>query len=314
MASSTTTKSEDEAASVSQAPSATPEHPPLVDIGINLTHRTFKKYWRNDVRRAIDANVTTMILTGTSVQASRDSLTMARTWYEETGSKNLYATVGVHPHDAKDFVDSSTSETNYELRDEEEPTNTIHCLRELLNDPLAVAVGECGLDFNRNFSSREQQIHVFKEQVKLACELNLPLFVHEREAHEALVQVLDEVEADETVGPIPPIVIHCFTGTRDEALEYIRRGYYLGFTGTICKKERGAPLREIIPELPLENLMVETDAPFMGFTKGKRHSEPADVVGVACQLSEAIGLGMIEVCQRTTETAVRFFRIEAETE
>ena len=136
--------------------------------------------------------------------------------------------------------------------------------------------------------------------------------MHEREAHEALIQVLDEVVsvADGSAAPLPPIVVHCFTGKEEEALEYIRRGYYIGFTGTICKKERGAPLREILPKLPLERLMVETDAPFMGFKKGRRRSEPADVVDVARQLAESVEKSFHEVCETTTHTATQFFRLE----
>jgi TatD family hydrolase len=281
-----------------------PSHPPLVDIGVNLTHASFKKHWREVVQRALDNNVNTLILTGTSVKSSRDCISIARTWHEETGSKNLFVTVGVHPHDAQLFTKSQKRDSQ---EGSEVTTGTIGSLRELLKDPLAVAVGECGLDFNRNFSTREQQIHAFREQVDLACELNLPMFVHGREAHEALIQVLDAVAADETVATLPPIVIHCFTGTREEALEYTRRGYYLGFTGTICKKVRGAPLREFLHELPLDKIMLETDAPFMGFVKGKKDSEPAHVVGVARQLSETIDCDLAEVCQRTTLSATDFF-------
>eukprot|EP00977_Amphora_coffeiformis_P020762 scaffold8471_cov184-Amphora_coffeaeformis.AAC.7 len=135
------------------------------------------------------------------------------------------------------------------------------------------------------------------------------MFVHEREAHDALVQVLDEVQADDSIPSLPPIVVHCFTGTETEALEYIRRGYYIGFTGTICKKERGAPLRDILPKLPLERLMVETVAPFMGFKKGRRGSEPVDVVDVARRLSETIGTPFDVVCETTTASARKFFRL-----
>lgn len=273
-------------------------HPALVDIGINLTNKALYKHWREVVRRAVDENVETMMLTGTSVKTSRACLQLARTWYEETGKKNLFVTVGVHPHEAKSFGGDNDK-------------STVDQLRELLQDEFAVSVGECGLDYNRNFSTREDQLHAFKEQLKLACELQLPIFVHEREAHADLIKVLDEVEADEEISPLPAIVIHCFTGTLEEALEYIRRGYYIGFTGTICKKERGAPLREIIPQLPLDRLMVETDAPWMGFKKGKkRHSEPAHVVDVARQLGETIGSEFEQVCQTTTKTALEFFQIQ----
>ena len=117
----------------------------------------------------------------------------------------------------------------------------------LSNPSLAKAVGECGLDYNRNYSSRKDQMQAFRAQVALAVELKLPLFLHEREAHDDLISVLDEFQlAGDERQQLPPIVVHCFTGTSDEAAEYIQRGYYIGFTGTICKKERGAPLRDIL--------------------------------------------------------------------
>eukprot|EP00984_Skeletonema_dohrnii_P009797 scaffold3771_cov110-Skeletonema_dohrnii-CCMP3373.AAC.1 len=236
----------------------------VVDIGVNLTHRAFRKHWRNVVQRAIDAGVTKLVLTGTYIQGSEECLGLCQTWFEETGAKNLYATVGVHPHDAKTWND----EQSYAQ------------MKTMLSHPLAVAV-------------------------KLAVELNMPLFLHEREAHNELVKVLDEAEA----GSLPPIVVHCFTGTKVEAMEYIQRGYYIGFTGTICKKERGAPLREMLTSIPLERVMVETDAPFMGFKKGRKSSEPADCIEVARKLAETVDMTFSTVCEKTTTNAVDLFQI-----
>jgi len=265
--------------------------PRCVDIGINLSHKTFKKNWRDVVRRAIAANVDTMLLTGTSLKGSQDSLALADVWYKETKVKNLYGTVGVHPHDAKHWN-----------------TSTAEKMRQLLtNNSLAVAVGECGLDYNRNFSTKEEQLRAFRAQVALACELKRPLFVHEREAHGDLMRVLAEF-GDE----LPPVVVHCFTGTREEAMAYIDRGYYLGFTGFICKHERGREVREFLSEIPLERIMIETDAPFMGFVKGKqRHSEPAHVVGVAKKIAEVHkNVSLEEVCRTTTRNVIQFFGLD----
>lgn len=227
-----------------------------------------------------------MILTGTSIESSRESLELAQQWLDETGSKNLYCTIGIHPHDAKTWTDSTTSQ-----------------MKELLHHPLAVSVGECGLDYNRNFSSREDQLHAFHEQVKLAIDVNKPLFVHEREAYDDVVKVFDEFDSNS----LPPIVVHCFTGHKDEAMEYIRRGYYIGFTGTICKKDRGAQLRDLLPFIPLDKIMVETDAPFMGFVRGRRNSEPADCSNVAKKISEIMDIPFATVCEVTTSTTNTFF-------
>lgn len=110
-------------------------------------------------------------------------------------------------------------------------------------------------------------------------------------------------------GRLPPLVVHCFTGTAAEAAEYIRRGYYIGFTGTVCKKERGAPLRALLPRIPLDRIMIETDAPYMGFLKTRRSSEPADVVLVAAEIARCLSTDTSAVREATTRNATRFFRL-----
>mmetsp|Transcript_14796 Transcript_14796/g.22412 ORF Transcript_14796/g.22412 Transcript_14796/m.22412 type:complete len:323 (+) Transcript_14796:107-1075(+) len=289
----------------------------VVDIGVNLTHKSFKSNWRKFVRRAIEAGVETIILTGTSLESSRQCLDMAQQWYEETNQPNLFFTVGVHPHQAKtwsgDNIYSNINDDNDDERNSTSTQSSMEEMRRMLQHPLAVAVGECGLDFNRNFSSKSEQRRAFRYQLTLALELNMPLFLHEREAHEEFIQIIDEQLAEERELrgrdlSLPPAVVHCFTGVKKEALCYIDRGYYIGFTGTICKEERGRTLRDIIPELPLEKLMVETDAPFMGF-KGRKPSEPADCVDVARKLSEVIKVPFSTVCKTTTMNAMECFGI-----
>lgn len=141
--------------------------PRVVDIGVNLTHQAFQHRWKEVVHESIEAGVDTLILTGTCLKRSRQCLEMAQEWLDETHVPNLYFTVGVHPHDAKTWDDETTESA----------------MKELLLRPLAVAVGECGLDYNRNYSSKEDQRHAFASQVKLACHCKMPLFLHEREAH-----------------------------------------------------------------------------------------------------------------------------------
>mmetsp|Transcript_30323 Transcript_30323/g.72666 ORF Transcript_30323/g.72666 Transcript_30323/m.72666 type:complete len:295 (+) Transcript_30323:70-954(+) len=291
-------------------------NPTVVDIGINLTNKAFRKHWKAVVQRAIDGGVTKILLTGTSIQSSKANLTMAQEWFEETGQKNLYTTVGIHPHDAKTWQDPPPPPASLEdgesssSEDPKKPITTLEEMREMLKHPLAVAVGECGLDYNRNFSSPASQVHAFQEQLQLAMQLQKPVFVHEREAHADLIRVIDQVKAGLPDVELPPIVVHCFTGTKAEALEYVQRGYYIGFTGTICKKERGKPLRELIPSLPLDKLMVETDAPFMGFKKGRRSSEPADCVDVARKLAETLEIPFETVATATTVNATTFFGLD----
>lgn len=146
-----------------------------VDIGINVTSHELKPKWREIIARAAEANVSSVLLTGTTVKNTEESINIARQWLQESNMQTLCCTAGVHPHHAKLFS-----------------SDTYGLLKELLKDPLVVAVGECGLDFFRNLSSQEQQIYAFREQVRLACETGYPLFVHERDAHDAVVAVLDE--------------------------------------------------------------------------------------------------------------------------
>lgn len=265
--------------------------PRVVDVGVNLAHKAFHNRWKDIVHQSIEAGVDTLVLTGTCLKRSRQCMEMAQEWLDDSKTPNLYFTVGVHPHDAKTW----------------EEQTTVAAMKELLNHPLAVAVGECGLDYNRNYSSKVDQRRAFKGQLELACDCNLPLFLHERDAHCDLVQILDDVAQTRQ---LPPIIVHCFTGTETEALAYIERGYYIGFTGTICKKDRGAPLRALLPKIPLDRMMLETDAPFMGFQKGKRKSSvPADCVDVAKQVATTLEVPFETVCETTTHTAQTFFGI-----
>ena len=320
----------------------------LVDIGINITSKQLKGIWKKIVTRAVDeAGVRTILLTGTSMKSSRESLAIAHEWQDShDGAANLRCTVGVHPHDAKTFdhggggggsgggggagAGSSSGGSGGSSGARAAGGSggggrsatggaggggrgTIAEMRRLLADPLAVAVGECGLDYNRNFSTPSDQVAAFRAQVALAVEMQLPLFVHSRDAHDALIGVLDEFKSGDGVeqdgASLPPVCVHCFTGSLKEAEEYLARGFFIGFTGTICKSQRGAPLRDLLPHVPLDRIMLETDAPWMGFVKGRRSSEPADVVGVAAKVAEVLGVDFEEVCRVTTATANAFFRL-----
>ncbi|XP_015781476.1 uncharacterized protein LOC107359505 [Tetranychus urticae] len=211
----------------------------LVDIGANLTNKKYARDLDGVIQRAKDSGVQKIMVTGTCVQSSQDSLRLTRLY-----PTTLYSTAGVHPHDAKTWTD----ETETFIRDL------------AANNSEVVAIGECGLDFNRNFSPPETQLEVFEKQVQIACDLKKPLFVHEREAHEDMVKILTKYSSR-----LPPTVIHCFTGTIDEAKKYIELGYYIGLTGFLWKDKSDNGVRKTLEEkvIPLDRLMVETDAPFM---------------------------------------------------
>lgn len=207
---------------------------PLIDIGVNLMHRSFHQDREQIVERAAEKGVSPLVITGTSV---RNSTEAAR--YAARYPGQLYATAGVHPHDAK----SCNSQT-------------IAQLKALAVLPQVVAIGECGLDYNRDFSPRDVQREWFAKQIRLAIELQLPLFLHEREAFADFMAILKEQGA-------PKAVVHCFTGTRAELAAYLDMGLYIGITGWICDERRGKHLQQLVRSIPLDRLMIETDAPFL---------------------------------------------------
>ncbi|KAG7390195.1 hypothetical protein PHYPSEUDO_008649 [Phytophthora pseudosyringae] len=271
----------------------------LVDIGANLTSGQFRRDLPQVLRRAKHAGVDTIIITGTSVSESLRAVQLARQ-LAAPSDVALFATVGVHPHDAKGFDERST----------------VAEMRAVItgkDGALVVAVGECGLDFNRDYSPRDAQLKAFRAQVALACELQMPLFIHEREAHEALVEVLHPfVES----GTLPPTVVHCFTGKEEELSKYLAMGLYIGLTGFVCMEPHGLGVRNMVPRILIDRLMVETDAPFMypysaGTQKQKKRArcEPKDIAAVVQTLASCYGITEEEVARATTENASRFFRL-----
>jgi len=210
----------------------------IVDIGANLTNKKFSRDLDQVIQRARDAGVTKIMVTGTSLHSTKEALRLTRLY-----PNTLYSTAGIHPHDAKSWEDDTYRELEAVARAGE-----------------CVAVGECGLDFNRNFSPPDVQISVFEKQVELACKLGKPLFLHERDAHDVMVGILQRY-----LDRLPACVIHCFTGTKEQAAKYLQLGCYIGLTGYLWKDKSENGVRKILEEgaIPLDKLLVETDSPFM---------------------------------------------------
>ncbi len=258
----------------------------MVDIGVNLTHRSFRRDRKEVIERAMAARVRTMILTGTNLKASEEALHLARSCPNQ-----LFATAGVHPHDSRNCTEQTIPE-----------------LRRLAAHDEVVAIGECGLDFNRDFSPRPDQERCFEAQVALAEELQMPLFLHERDAQQRFSEILKQTRKS------VPAVIHCFTGTREESKAYLDLGLHIGITGWICDERRGMHLRELVKEIPLDRLMIETDAPFLlprtMPTKPKDgRNEPAFLPFVLQTVADCLGKTTAEVAETTTKTAKEFFQI-----
>ncbi len=259
----------------------------LVDIGANLTHNNFDDDRDQVIERAEKAGVTRIIVTGSDGESSQDALALAR-----TRPGKLYATAGVHPHHASDYS-PAVRET----------------LADLTREDAVVAVGECGLDYFRNFSSPEDQRSAFESQLELAAESGLPVFLHQRDAHEDFIDILKPL-----IGEISAGVAHCFTGERAALQECLSMGLYIGVTGWICDERRGKTLKEIVADIPLDRLMIETDAPYLLprtlLPKPKtRRNEPGYLTEVLRVVAQAMQESETTVAQATTANAERFFSL-----
>ena len=211
----------------------------LIDIGVNLTHPSFAEQREALLARAYAAGVQQMLLTGTSLVESQHALELCRQLDDK--AEHLFSTAGIHPHDASSWNSDSHAQ-----------------LKALLADPRVRAVGECGLDFNRDFSPRPEQERALEEQLALACELGRPVFLHEREASERLLAILGEFR-----DRLPAAVVHCFTGEKRALYAYLDLDLHIGITGWICDERRGSHLHPLVREIPAGRLMLESDAPYL---------------------------------------------------
>jgi len=260
---------------------------PLIDIGANLTHDSFDEDRGEMMQRASDAGVTRMIVTGSSNQGSQDAVKLAR-----TAPGQLYATAGVHPHHAADFDEIS-----------------VQLISDLASDDAVVAVGECGLDYFRNYSPRQAQLEAFQAQLDIAAETALPVFLHQRDAHDDFVEVLEPM-----LPKLSRAVAHCFTGEGESLREYLEMGLWIGITGWICDERRGAHLHDIVSVIPDDRLLIETDAPYLLprtiQPKPKtRRNEPAFLPEVLRVVAEARAQTEEHAAKITTDNAMHFFNL-----
>lgn len=269
-----------------------PQCPGLIDIGANLTHSAFREDLAQVLARAAGAGVSTIVVTGTSLEASAQAARLAA-----AHPGMLRATVGVHPHHAGDC-----------------DADTIPALRGLAAQPLVVALGECGLDFNRNYSPHPDQERWFVAQLELACELGKPLFLHSRDAHPRLADLVRAYR-----DRLPRAVAHCFTGERDELRAYLDLDLYIGITGWICDERRGLHLRELVREIPRDRLLLETDAPYLTPRDLRpqpkaRRNEPAFLAHILRSVALARGEAPEMLGAATTQNAKRFFELDRDSE
>ena len=252
----------------------------LIDIGANLTHPAFHDDLPQVLQRARDAGVSTIVVTGTTVEESRKALALG-----------LPCTAGVHPHHARE-CDASTIES----------------LKQIAVHPDVVAIGECGLDFNRNYSPHPDQELWFSRQLELGIELNKPLFLHSRDAHPRFSQIVKQFKIEKAVA-------HCFTGGREELRAILDLGLYIGITGWICDERRGRHLLELVREVPRDRLLLETDSPYLTPRDMKpqpkaRRNEPAFLPHILRAVARALGRPAEEIAAETTRNARQLFGID----
>lgn len=251
------------------------------DSHCHLTDDRFADDVEEVVGRAWDAGVERIVVVGDRLESSREALAMAERFH------GLYATAGVHPHHAGEWSDAAARE-----------------LREICLEEPVVALGEIGLDYYYDFSPREAQVEAFLEQAELGRELGLPLVMHCREAYGEFLELVRRHDLASVGG-----VVHCFSGTPAEALELAEMGFFLGVGGVLTFKGNDLG-REAVRGVPLESLVLETDAPYLAPApkRGKRN-EPAWMVRTAERLAELVGMEPRDLARILDENTSRLFRI-----
>ncbi|MBE3576397.1 MAG: TatD family hydrolase [Limnochordales bacterium] len=262
----------------------------LVDTHSHLNDEAFAGDLEEVLRRAVAAGVLQVVVPGFDLPSSRRALALAGGDSGRPGGPQLFAAVGVHPHDARNFGREEEAE-----------------LRRLARTPGVVAIGEVGLDFHYDYSPRPTQQEVFRRQLGLAAELGLPVIVHSREAEEETLAILEAAGVGTPGGP--QVVLHCFLGSRPYAERALAFGCWISLAGPITFKKLQW-LREIATIIPPDKLLVETDAPYLAPEPYRgRRNEPAHVREVAAKLAEVRGLSLAEVAASTTAAARSFFRL-----
>ena len=253
----------------------------LIDSHAHLDMKEFDQDRHQVLDRALKAGIKYIITIGIDLSSSLKALQLADEY------DFLYASVGYHPHNSSDM-------DKYALRE----------LKKLVSEPKTVAWGEIGLDFYRRHSPPERQIEAFRQQLEEAIDSDLPVIIHDRDAHEELLKILQKVGKGELRG-----VIHCFSGDYDLAMTFIEMGYYVSIPGTVTYKN-ALQVQDVASRIPLDRILLETDAPFLAPVpkRGKRN-EPFFVTHTAKKISELRNMDFQEVALQTSENAKRLFNL-----
>lgn len=259
----------------------------MIDIGANLTNKDFAKDLDEVIRVAQQEGVSSILVTGTDIDSSHASRELVLKY-----PNVLYSTVGIHPHHADDAKEDWQDQ-----------------IQKLAASDEVVAIGETGLDYYRDFSSRGAQRRVFVDHLDLASQLDMPLFIHDRNSDGDMLGLLKQHLHS-------PAVVHCFTGTRSELFNYLDLGCFIGITGWVCDERRGKLLASLVKEIPLDRLLIETDAPYLlprtvEPRPKSRRNEPKYLPYVAQKIADLRDQAAEEIGRVTAENAKTLFRLQS---
>ena len=259
----------------------------LFDSHCHLDDRVYDKDFKVVLSRAKSAGVSKIMVVGVDNRSSTRAVALAE------ANPELYASVGFHPHDAKECSKEA-----------------LEFLIKLAKSPKVKAWGEIGLDFNRMYSPREDQEKWLIRQLEVADKLNLPVIFHERDSEGSFLNILKKYLKSDRTG-----VIHCFSGSEPELNQYLALGLYIGVTGILTIKSRGVKLRTLARLIPAERILIETDAPYLTPAPEKnktRRNEPAFVKSVLLKLAEVRGENPDELAEIVWENTCRLYSIQTE--
>lgn len=250
----------------------------IIDAHCHLYYDELASDIDNVIQRAIDAGVSRFVCVGTNVEDSKKCLSITE------NNDDIFASSGVHPHDAKDVTEGYTDE-----------------IYELMEYESMIAIGEIGLDYYRNLSEPETQKKVFKELMEVAQDLDKPVIIHNRDA---------DADTLEIIGNYPSVqgVAHCFSSTLETAQAFLEMGYYISFSGNITYKNSHLP--EIVKSIPLDRVVVETDSPYLSPEPERgKSNEPSRIIHTLTKLSEIYGLSLEEMAKHTYDNTAELFRL-----
>tara|TARA_B100000035_G_C20930982_1_gene523016 strand:+ start:55 stop:843 length:789 start_codon:yes stop_codon:yes gene_type:complete len=258
----------------------------VADIACNFTNERFDKDLDEVINRAITNKITKFGLICSRL-SDLDRLLEIYNQY----SKDMFFTIGIHPHHANEINDEYLKN-----------------LKEAVINNNPHAIGETGLDFFRNLSTYDEQIYAFEEQIKIAIDTNKPLFLHQRDSHDDFIKILREYSSD-----INKAVVHCFTGTQEQLEDYLELDCYIGVTGWICDEKRNVELRKTIKNIPLEKLMIETDCPYLipknlpNKPKNNRN-EPINLNHIVNEIAVLMEIDIESLRKQTFKNTINYFK------